>query len=118
MFANDTVVYIKNENSKKVRSIIAYYNYDLPVSECRVNVFTSYYFLCNFSTAEEHWNKGFATRILKYIFRKANDRPIELTVDKDNKAALHLYEKFGFKIKPGTEDDYDGYLLRMIYTRN
>jgi RimJ/RimL family protein N-acetyltransferase len=120
MFTDDTVVFVKNENSKRVRSTIAYHNYSFSVSECRVCVCPKYYFLCSFRTDEWHWNKGFATRILKYILRNATNMPIELAVLRSNAAAVHLYSKFGFVELVDEEEEeeaYDDGIMRMVYNK-
>lgn len=56
----------------------------------------------DFSTAvvKEHWNKGIGGMLLREIigFAKENDfAVIDLQVRSDNVAAIHLYEKFGFR---------------------
>ena len=52
------------------------------------------------SVAKEYWNKGIGTRLLNNIiaFAKENNfEIIDLQVRSDNKRAIHLYEKYGFK---------------------
>ncbi len=56
------------------------------------------------SVLKEYWNKGIGSRLLSEIidFAKTNSiEIIDLQVRSDNAAAIHLYEKFGFK-KIGT----------------
>lgn len=56
------------------------------------------------SVLKEYWNKGIGSRLLSEIIKFAKDNSIEiidLQVRSDNAAAIHLYEKFGFK-KIGT----------------
>lgn len=60
----------------------------------------------DFSVAvvKEHWNKGIASELLNRIIEFAKTHSfeiIELQVRSDNAAAIHVYEKFGFK-KMGT----------------
>jgi ribosomal protein S18 acetylase RimI-like enzyme len=118
MLKDYTSVYIKNKNSKRVRSEIAY-STNTTIADCRVNDHGNYYFLFNFTVNREHRNKGFGTRILKYILRKAADKPVELTVVKSNEVAMHLYEKLGFKRafdEYDDEDNEDG-IIRMVYKK-
>ena len=52
------------------------------------------------SVAKDYWNKGIGSRLLENIivFARENDfHIIDLQVRSDNKSAIHLYEKFGFK---------------------
>ena len=52
------------------------------------------------SVAKDYWNKGIGSQLLNNIiaFAKENDfEVIDLQVRSDNKRAIHLYEKYGFK---------------------
>ena len=52
------------------------------------------------SVAKEYWNKGIGSQLLNNIiaFAKENNfEVIDLQVRSDNKRAIHLYEKYGFK---------------------
>ena len=52
------------------------------------------------SVAKDHWNKGIGSQLLNNIiaFARENDfEVIDLQVRSDNKSAIHLYEKYGFK---------------------
>ena len=52
------------------------------------------------SVAKDYWNKGIGSRLLENIivFARENDfHIIDLQVRSDNKSAIHLYEKYGFK---------------------
>ena len=61
------------------------------------------------SVRESFWNRGIGTGLLKKIldFAKntAGSEIVSLEVRSDNKAAIHLYEKFGFQ-KIGTFKGY------------
>ena len=52
------------------------------------------------SVAKDYWNKGIGSQLLDNIiaFAKENNfEIIDLQVRSDNKSAIHLYEKYGFK---------------------
>ena len=52
------------------------------------------------SVAKDYWNKGIGSQLLNNIiaFARENDfEIIDLQVRNDNKSAIHLYEKYGFK---------------------
>ena len=52
------------------------------------------------SVAKEYWNKEIGSQLLNNIiaFAKENNfEIIDLQVRSDNKSAIHLYEKYGFK---------------------
>ena len=52
------------------------------------------------SVAKEYWNKEIGSQLLNKIivFAKENNfEIIDLQVRSDNKSAIHLYEKYGFK---------------------
>lgn len=46
----------------------------------------------------KYQNKGIGQEIFKHILNKWNDYDLMLEVFADNKRALHIYEKYGFKI--------------------
>ena len=53
------------------------------------------------SVVKDYWNKGIGSQLLDNIiaFAKENDfEIIDLQVRSDNKSAIHLYEKYGFKM--------------------
>ena len=52
------------------------------------------------SVAKDYWNNGIGSQLLSNIiaFAKGNNfEIIDLQVRSDNKSAIHLYEKYGFK---------------------
>lgn len=52
------------------------------------------------SVAKEYWNKGIGSGLLREIIHFAKENSfemIDLQVRSDNIAAIHLYEKYGFK---------------------
>ena len=58
----------------------------------------------------EHWNKGYAQRILpllvKYAFKKLKLHKVWLMYWKENTKAGHLYSKLGFKKEGVLKDEY------------
>lgn len=57
---------------------------------------------------KDYWNKGIGSRLLSEIIAFAKENSfdtLDLQVRSDNSAAIHLYEKFGFK-KIGTHPDF------------
>lgn len=52
------------------------------------------------SVAKDYWNKGIGSGLLSHIIefaRENNVEIIDLQVRSDNKRAIHLYKKYGFK---------------------
>ena len=52
------------------------------------------------SVAKDYWNKGIGSKLLDHIIvfaRENNFEIIDLQVRSDNKRAVYLYEKYGFK---------------------
>ena len=52
------------------------------------------------SVAKEYWNKGIGSQLLNNIIAFAKENKfeiIDLQVRSDNKSAIYLYEKYGFK---------------------
>ena len=58
--------------------------------------------ISNLGVEEKYRNKGIGTELLNFIKNKAienNCTDLYLTVNEENKNAIKLYEKFGFRIK-------------------
>lgn len=58
-------------------------------------------YLADFGIKETHRGRGLGTYFLGVVLdevRKAGFKRVSLTVDVENKVAIHLYEKYGFKI--------------------
>lgn len=74
-----------------------------PVSKCNVNGESpNLYQLGGIFTQKSYRNQGLSslclTHLLNDIFENNHDKNIILYVKKENKPAIHLYQKFGFKI--------------------
>ena len=73
------------------------------------------------SVLKDYWNKGIGGRLLAEIIdfaRKNSFEIIDLQVRSDNSAAIHLYEKYGFKIvgeRPNAFKLKDGRLLKEYF---
>ncbi|MBZ4683388.1 MAG: hypothetical protein PWP46_1885 [Fusobacteriaceae bacterium] len=57
--------------------------------------------------------KYFLNEIIKYILSKKTINKIVLTVAKENKKAIKLYEKLGFKIEKELKDEYGNGIDRL-----
>ena len=77
------------------------------------------------SVLKEYWNKGVGSQLILKIINFAKENSfeiIDLQVRSDNLAAIHLYEKFGFKkigihpafFKIGSEEISFDYMCLMI----
>ncbi len=61
---------------------------------------------------DEYRKKGYGSKLISYLV--SLNKPISLEVKADNNAAIHLYEKYGFKIvsvRKGYYKGIDGYLM-------
>jgi ribosomal protein S18 acetylase RimI-like enzyme len=66
-------------------------------------------FIHSFYICGEYRSQGIGKKLLKYsldTLRNENFKNVELTVDAENKAAVNLYEGFGFKVKETRIDEY------------
>lgn len=66
-------------------------------------------YLSRLIVKKEYRNKGIGTEIMRFLIRKARELgyfEISLGVDCNNKAAIHLYETFGFEIIKKDKDEY------------
>ncbi len=68
------------------------------------NSFTVGVSICQVSILKNYRNQGVGTFLLQKILKIYGNAPIQLFVNKDNLAAIHLYSKFGFKIISEVED--------------
>ena len=60
-------------------------------------------------TLPNYRKKGIASKLLEYALNDMkNCENISLEVSKDNKEAINLYSKYGFKIKTDRKKYYDG----------
>ena len=60
------------------------------------------------SVVKEYWGRGIGSRLIERLLEFARENRfeiIDLEVRSDNKAAIHLYEKFGF-VKIGSHPEY------------
>jgi len=61
--------------------------------------------ITNIVTHIDYRNQGIASKLLEEIIAKVKDKPLTLEVRVSNLAAIHLYEKYGFK-KIGIRKNY------------
>jgi len=90
---------INDENSNKIVGFIII----IQDREDRVN-------LINLLISKRYQNKGYGSHLLKYTLNKIkemnNIEVIVLNVNSNNKAAISLYQKFGFRIVQKIENYY------------
>ncbi|MGN0532029.1 MAG: GNAT family N-acetyltransferase [Eubacterium sp.] len=75
-------------------------------------------YLSRLIVKKEYRNKGIGQKLLKYMIALCKEKgyqQITVGVDTDNKNAIHIYKKFGFKIYETTTDEY-GKFYKMILT--
>jgi len=78
-------------------------------------------FIHSFYVRTMNRNSGIGSRLLEEslkILRQSGTSKVELTVDPNNFAAVHLYEKFGFKVTEHIKDLYGKGLDRNIMAKN
>jgi len=66
-------------------------------------------FIHSFYICSRYRKQGIGKKLLKYsldILKDENFEQAELTVDAENKAAVNLYEGFGFKVREIRTDEY------------
>ena len=73
------------------------------------------------SVLKEYWSRGVATVLLEKLISWAKEKGIKkinLDVFENNKRAIKLYEKFGFKLEGCIEDgifDGENYINLLVY---
>ena len=70
--------------------------------------------LCNICIKDKYRGLGIATYMLKCLLSTVDNKTIELTVLKDNIAAINLYRKLGFEIVGDAFKDYGGFMLPNV----
>lgn len=75
---------------------IEFFVEDTKIGECMLTHYEKAYdFLYNFVIYEQYRNQGYGQTALLDLINKYNFR--YLNVEENNKVALHIYKKFGFK---------------------
>jgi len=94
------IVYVEND------FIIGYLSYSIIYEKAEIN---------NIYVLKQFRNQGIASKLLEYLLEKCKIcENITLEVRKDNKSAIALYKKFGFKevaIREKYYGDTDGILM-------
>ena len=67
-------------------------------------------FLYNFEIKEELCGQGYGTKIMRFLISECKIKALNVT--KDNKVAIKLYEKFGFRITQNVNINGEA-MLRM-----
>lgn len=100
-FSNILVYIIEGE-------IVAYIDYSIIYERAEIN----YIFVL-----PGHRKKGIGRELLQYVLDHYDIENITLEVNVHNEAAIHLYEKIGFKVvskRPSYYDGVDAYLMEMM----
>jgi len=70
----------------------------------RIDDYDDYYSLSFFCINPSLQGQGIGQHLLQYAINTFADKSMELCVRKDNKAAIHIYQKFGFEIIGSGQD--------------
>jgi len=70
----------------------------------RIDDYDDYYSLSFFCINPSLQGQGIGQHLLQYVINTFADKSMELCVRKDNKAAIHIYQKFGFEIIGSGQD--------------
>ena len=95
---NNGEIYVAKENN----NIVGYIIIEIMEKNNRKMRYRKILEISNLGVEENYRNKGIGTELLNFIKNKAledNCTDLYLTVNEENKNAIKLYEKFGFKIK-------------------
>ena len=93
-------------------NVICYYNY-IPVSYGHLDFDKNLKLWLGIFVSDTYQGKGFGKKTIKLLlnqFKKLSDKSLHLSVDEDNYAARHLYEKYGF-IMVDKQDSIVYYIL-------
>lgn len=77
-------------------------------------------FLYGFSIKKEYRKCGYGKKLLEEsvkVFRENKIKKIGLTVSLENKAAIELYKKLGFKMEEMLKDEYGKGVDRLYFSR-
>ena len=95
---NNGEIYVAKENN----NIVGYIIIEIMEKNNRKMRYKKILEISNLGVEEKYRNKGIGTELLNFIKNKAienNCTDLYLTVNEENKNAIKLYEKFGFRIK-------------------
>lgn len=91
---------------------LTFYNESTQIGYAYINGFDSPNgFLFNFRIYKRFQDQGYGTDCMEYMLERY--RITQLTVHQDNHRAIHLYEKFGFEIVDGFDDDGEDWYFVM-----
>lgn len=85
--------------AKQDNKVVGFVSYTVVLDEVEI---------MNIVTREDSRNQGIASSLLSYIIRKIDYNKINLEVNENNKTALNLYRKFGFKNVGQRKNYYNG----------
>ncbi len=80
--------------TNEVNIIIGEFKLDCPTTR------GDYWWIFDFKIYQQYQDQGFGTQTMKLILQLEHlkDKKILLTVNRENKRAIHLYNKFGFEL--------------------
>ena len=81
------------------RFVYGYYNDDKLDSIIRIDDEGYGYFLSFFCVNKSVQGQGIGQHLFQYVLNRFNDKKLVLNVYKDNIPAIHIYQKYGFRIK-------------------
>jgi len=97
--------------------VYGYYNDDKLDSIIRIDDDNDSYFISFFCVNKSLQGQGIGQHLFQYILNRFRDKELFLKVYKDNTPAIHIYEKYGFKIKGvgfdiGAEPEKSHYIMQ------
>ena len=101
--------------------VYGYYNDDKLDSIIRIDNDGDSYFISFFCVNQALQGQGIGQHLFQYILNRFRDKELILNVYKDNTPAIHIYEKYGFKIKGvgfniGAEPEKSHYVMQRDVT--
>ena len=113
---NETICIIADKYAKYAEFIAAYYNQEIAgyIAYYRNDFSSRIAYITMIVVKERYKKKGIATLMLKYVINdcaKNSFNTIRLEVNNENKSAISLYEKFGFKFEKSAGEQSSYYKL-------
>ena len=84
------------DDSKTSKYMVAKQNYQI-VGFISTQTVLDELEIMNIVTRQDKRNRGIASNLISYVIRKNNVNKIKLEVNENNKVAISIYKKFGFR---------------------